>query len=76
MVEPDITTGEQYRNLEFVATAAPAAVRLGRSGSTRSASARFDRAVTPAGNSGVMFHVSEDAGASWSTGPEFLALPD
>ncbi len=37
---------------------------------------RFDWAVTPGGNSGVMFHVSEDAGASWSTGPEFQILDD
>ena len=37
----------------------------------RSFEFRFDWAVTPGGNSGVMFHVSEDARASYSTGPEF-----
>lgn len=37
---------------------------------------RFDWAVTPGGNSGVMFHVSEDARASYSTGPEFQILDD
>ncbi len=37
---------------------------------------RFDWAVTAGGNSGVMFHVSEDAGASYSTGPEFQILDD
>ncbi len=37
---------------------------------------RFDWAVTPGGNSGVMFHVSEDAPASYSTGPEFQILDD
>lgn len=37
---------------------------------------RFDWAVTPGGNSGVMFHVSEDGGASYSTGPEFQILDD
>lgn len=37
---------------------------------------RFDWAVTAGGNSGVMFHVSEDAPASFSTGPEFQILDD
>ncbi|MYA07208.1 MAG: DUF1080 domain-containing protein [Holophagales bacterium] len=37
---------------------------------------RFDWAVTAGGNSGVMFHVSEDAPASYSTGPEFQILDD
>ena len=42
----------------------------------RSFEFRFDWAVTPGGNSGVMFHVSEDGGASYSTGPEFQILDD
>ena len=42
----------------------------------RSFEFRFDWAVTPGGNSGVMFHVSEDARASYSTGPEFQILDD
>ncbi len=37
---------------------------------------RFDWAVTPGGNSGVMFRVSEDAPASYATGPEFQILDD
>ena len=42
----------------------------------RSFEFRFDWAVTPGGNSGVMFHVAEDAPASYSTGPEFQILDD
>ncbi len=42
----------------------------------RSFEFRFEWAVTAGGNSGVMFHVSEDAGASYSTGPEFQILDD
>ena len=37
---------------------------------------RFDWATTPGGNSGVMFHVSEDGRAPYSTGPEFQILDD
>ena len=34
----------------------------------------FEWAVSPAGNSGVMFHVSEDQPAAYSTGPEYQIL--
>ena len=27
--------------------------------------------ITEAGNSGIMYHVTEEAGAAWATGPEF-----
>ncbi len=37
---------------------------------------RFDWAVTEAGNSGVMFRVSEDGAAPYSTGPEYQILDD
>ena len=31
----------------------------------------LDYNITPAGNSGIMFHVTDDGGAAWATGPEF-----
>ena len=30
--------------------------------------------ITPGGNSGIMFHVSDDGGATWATGPECQLL--
>ncbi|HTI69754.1 MAG TPA: family 16 glycoside hydrolase [Candidatus Limnocylindria bacterium] len=32
---------------------------------------QLDYNITPAGNSGIMFHVTDDGGAAWATGPEF-----
>jgi hypothetical protein len=34
----------------------------------------LDYNIAPAGNSGVMFHVTDDAGATWATGPECQLL--
>ncbi len=36
----------------------------------------FEWRVAPGGNSGLMFHVSEDHDAPWETGPEFQILDD
>jgi len=36
----------------------------------------FEWRVAPGGNSGVMFHVSEDHDAPWETGPEYQILDD
>ena len=36
----------------------------------------FEWMVAPGGNSGVMFHVSEDRAAPWETGPEYQILDD
>lgn len=32
---------------------------------------QLDYNISPGGNSGIMFHVSEDGGAAWESGPEF-----
>ena len=34
----------------------------------------FEWRIPPGGNSGVMFHVSEDQGATWESGPEYQVL--
>ncbi len=36
----------------------------------------FEWRLAPGGNSGVMFHVSEDHDAPWETGPEYQLLDD
>ena len=36
----------------------------------------FDFKVSPGANSGVMFHVSEEQGTPWLTGPEYQILDD
>jgi len=36
----------------------------------------FEWQIAPGGNSGVMFHVSEDHEAPWETGPEYQILDD
>jgi hypothetical protein len=36
----------------------------------------FEWQVAPGANSGVMFHVTEDHGAPWETGPEYQILDD
>lgn len=36
----------------------------------------FEWMIAPGGNSGVMFHVSEDHEAPWETGPEYQILDD
>ena len=36
----------------------------------------FEWRIAPGGNSGVMFHVSEDHEAPWETGPEYQILDD
>jgi type 1 glutamine amidotransferase len=36
----------------------------------------FDWKVSPGANSGIMFHVSEEYGAPWETGPEYQILDD
>jgi hypothetical protein len=37
---------------------------------------QVDWKVAPGGNSGIMWHVSEDFGAPWETGPEMQVLDD
>ncbi|HNY27560.1 MAG TPA: DUF1080 domain-containing protein [Candidatus Sumerlaeota bacterium] len=32
---------------------------------------RFEYNISPAGNSGIMYHVTDEGGAAWATGPEF-----
>lgn len=32
---------------------------------------QLDYNISPGGNSGIMFHVTEEGGAAWATGPEF-----
>jgi hypothetical protein len=31
----------------------------------------LDYSISPAGNSGIMYHVTDEGGAAWATGPEF-----